>query len=57
LVERAIAALSVSMLRNGSGSAKKQNHCPLIPDSVPSGYSTMIFGECAISGMPYQFGS
>ena len=26
--------------------AKKQNLCPLIPDSVPSGYSTMIFEEC-----------
>ena len=26
--------------------ATKQNLCPLIPDSVPSGYSTMIFEEC-----------
>ena len=26
--------------------AKKQGLCPLIPDSVPSGYSTMIFEEC-----------
>ena len=26
--------------------AKKQNLCPLIPDSVPSGYSAMIFEEC-----------
>jgi hypothetical protein len=26
--------------------AAKQNLCPLIPDSVPSGYSTMIFEEC-----------
>jgi cytochrome c peroxidase len=26
--------------------AKKHNLCPLIPDSVPSGYSTMIFEEC-----------
>ena len=26
--------------------AKKQQLCPLIPDSVPSGYSTMIFEEC-----------
>jgi len=26
--------------------AKKQNLCPLIPDSVPSGYTTMIFEEC-----------
>jgi len=26
--------------------AKQQSLCPLIPDSVPSGYSTMIFEEC-----------
>jgi cytochrome c peroxidase len=26
--------------------ATKQNLCPLIPDSVPSGYPTMIFEEC-----------
>jgi len=26
--------------------ATKQNLCPLIPASVPSGYSTMIFEEC-----------
>jgi cytochrome c peroxidase len=26
--------------------AIKQNLCPLIPDSVPSGYTTMIFEEC-----------
>jgi len=26
--------------------AKRRNLCPLIPDSVPSGYSTMIFEEC-----------
>jgi len=26
--------------------AKKQNLCPLIPPSVPSGYSTMVFEEC-----------
>jgi cytochrome c peroxidase len=27
-------------------SAKTQNLCPLIPASVPSGYTTMIFEEC-----------
>ena len=26
--------------------ATKQHLCPLIPDSVPSGYSTMNFEEC-----------
>jgi hypothetical protein len=26
--------------------ATKRNLCPLIPASVPSGYSTMIFEEC-----------
>jgi cytochrome c peroxidase len=26
--------------------AKKPNLCPLIPDSVSSGYSTMVFEEC-----------
>ena len=26
--------------------ARKQNLCRLIPDSVPSGYSTMMFEEC-----------
>ena len=26
--------------------ATRQNLCPLIPDSVPSGYPTMIFEEC-----------
>src|SRR5207249_3784862 len=26
--------------------AARQNLCPLIPDSVPSGYPTMIFEEC-----------
>jgi cytochrome c peroxidase len=26
--------------------AARRNLCPLIPDAVPSGYSTMIFEEC-----------
>jgi cytochrome c peroxidase len=26
--------------------AAKNNLCPLIPNSVPSGYSTMVFEEC-----------
>ena len=26
--------------------ATRQNLCPLIPKSVPSGYSTMVFEEC-----------
>ncbi|HEX8740313.1 MAG TPA: hypothetical protein VF925_09250, partial [Casimicrobiaceae bacterium] len=26
--------------------AMRQNLCALIPDSVPSGYSTMVFEEC-----------
>jgi cytochrome c peroxidase len=38
----------VAFVRDGllDERATKQNLCPLIPDSVPSGYPTMFFEEC-----------
>ena len=41
-------AALVAFVRDGllDERARKENLCPLVPDSVPSGYPTMVFEEC-----------